>query len=101
MVVEERENIAPGFSQNRTVKLDPGQFEITCGLLSNPRGTLLVTPSSASKAEAAQPPSLVNFIGPLAEYRVYLTLEAGALQSAVRSLADAIKAGDQIGRAHV
>ena len=93
MVIEERENIAPGFSQTMTVKLLPGEFDITCGLLSNPRGKLRVTPSAASDAEAARP-SLVNYVGALAEYRVYLALESGALQDAVAALAEAIKAGD-------
>ena len=93
MVVEERENIAPGFSQTMTVKLQPGEFDITCGLLSNPRGKLRVTPSAASEAEAARP-SLVAYVGPLAEYRVFLALEAGSLQDAVQALADAIQAGD-------
>ena len=41
-VVEERENIAPGFSQKLTAKLEPGQYEMTCGLLSNPHGVLIV-----------------------------------------------------------
>ncbi len=93
MVVAERENIAPGFSQIMTVKLQPGEFDITCGLLSNPRGKLRVTPSAASDAEAARP-SLVNYVGALAEYRVFLTLEAGSLDDAVHALADAIGAGD-------
>ncbi len=93
MVVEERENIAPGFSQTMTVKLQPGTFDITCGLLSNPRGRLHVTPSAASEAEAARP-SLVNYVGALAEYRVFLALEAGTLEDAARALADAVKAGD-------
>ncbi|WP_423459248.1 iron uptake system protein EfeO [Ottowia sp. VDI28] len=93
MVVEERENIAPGFSQTMTVKLQPGEFDITCGLLSNPRGKLRVTPSAASDAEAARP-SLVNYVGALAEYRVFLTLEAGSLDDAVHALAHAIGAGD-------
>ncbi len=93
MVVEERENIAPGFSQTMTVKLQPGTFDITCGLLSNPRGKLHVTPSAASEAEAARP-SLVNYVGALAEYRVFLALEAGTLDDAARALADAVKAGD-------
>lgn len=93
MVVEERENIAPGFSQTMTVKLQPGEFDITCGLLSNPRGKLRVTPSAASDAEAARP-SLVNYVGALAEYRVFLALEAGSLQDATQALADAIQAGD-------
>ncbi|WP_418130970.1 iron uptake system protein EfeO [Variovorax sp. 375MFSha3.1] len=93
MVVEERENIAPGFSQTMTVKLQPGEFAITCGLLSNPRGKLRVTPSAASDAEAARP-SLVNYVGALAEYQTFLRLEAGSLDDAVRALTDAIKAGD-------
>jgi iron uptake system component EfeO len=93
MVLEERENIAPGFSSTMTAKLSPGTFEITCGLLSNPRGKLVVTPSAASDAEAARP-SLVNFVGPLAEYKTYTALEAGDLAGNVAALADAIKAGD-------
>ncbi|WP_099795613.1 iron uptake system protein EfeO [Variovorax sp. 54] len=93
MVVEERENIAPGFSQTLTVKLSPGDFAITCGLLSNPRGKLHVTPSAASLAEEARP-SLVNYVGALAEYQVFLRLEAATLDDAVRALADAVKAGD-------
>ena len=93
MVVEERENIAPGFSQTLTVKLQPGEFDITCGLLGNPRGKLRVTPSAASSAEAARP-SLLNYVGALAEYRVFLALESGTLEDAAGRLAQAIKAGD-------
>ncbi len=95
MVVEERENIAPGFSQTMTVKLQPGEFDITCGLLSNPRGKLRVTPSAASEAEAARP-SLIAYVGPLAEYRVFLVLAAGDLQDAAQALAEAIRAGDRM-----
>ena len=43
MVVEERENIIPGFVQNLTATLTPGDYGMTCGLLSNPKGTLKVT----------------------------------------------------------
>ena len=42
MVVEERENIIPGFVQNLTATLQPGDYGMTCGLLSNPKGTLTV-----------------------------------------------------------
>ncbi|WP_369978413.1 iron uptake system protein EfeO [Xanthomonas bundabergensis] len=93
MVVEERENIAPGFSQIMTAKLSPGEFDITCGLLSNPRGKLRVTPSAASDAEDARP-SLVNYVGALAEYRVFLVMESGTLQDAAANLDAAIQAGD-------
>jgi iron uptake system component EfeO len=76
-----------------TAKLAPGEFDITCGLLSNPRGKLHVTPSAASAAEDARP-SLVNYVGALAEYRVFLVMEAGTLQDAVANLDAAIQAGD-------
>lgn len=93
MVLEERENIAPGFSQKLTAKLSPGSFQITCGLLSNPRGTLTVTPSAESQQEASKPP-VASFVGPLAEYRVYTVLESGSLVANTQALVQAIQAGD-------
>lgn len=93
MVVEERENIAPGFRSSLTAKLVPGTFQITCGLLSNPRGTLTVTPSASSEADKARPP-ITAFIGPLSEYKVYLALQSAALSRETGKLAAAIQAGD-------
>ena len=92
MVVEERENIAPGFSSLLTTRLEAGTYEITCGLLNNPRGRLVVTPSAES-TDSTRPP-LTAFIGPLAEYRVYLVLETSALSAAASDLAQAIGEGD-------
>ncbi|MDE1165311.1 MAG: iron uptake system protein EfeO [Pseudomonas sp.] len=94
LVVEERENIAPGLSQVINADLAPGDYAITCGLLSNPRGTLKVTPTAESDAKAKARPSMVNFIGPLSEYRVYLSLQGSALINAVDDLTKAIDAGD-------
>ncbi|MDR3157758.1 MAG: FTR1 family protein [Zoogloeaceae bacterium] len=93
MVVAERENIAPGFHSLLNVKLKPGEFVITCGLLSNPRGTLKVTPTDASEAERLRPP-VQAFIGPLSEMRVFLVLQSSALARETEALAEAIKAGD-------
>lgn len=93
MVVEERENIAPGFHSLLTAKLKPGSYEITCGLLSNPRGTLVVNPSAESDAERAAPP-ITAFIGPLSEFKVYLATQSSALIREVEALDSAIKAGD-------
>lgn len=93
MVVEERENIAPGFTQSLTAKLEPGAYQITCGLLSNPRGTLTVTAAKNAPAQALQP-SLIELIGPIAEYKVYVTTEAKALADATPPLVAAVKAGD-------
>ena len=94
LVVEERENIAPGLSQVINANLLPGDYAITCGLLSNPRGTLHVTPTAESDAQAKAKPSMIAFIGPLSEFRVYLSSQGGALIKAVSALEQAIAAGD-------
>ncbi|WP_448108013.1 iron uptake system protein EfeO [Pseudomonas azerbaijanoccidentalis] len=94
LVIEERENIAPGLSQVINANLLPGDYAITCGLLSNPRGTLHVTPTAASDAAAKAKPSMVAFVGPLSEFRVYLSSQSTALIKAVTTLDQAIAAGD-------
>jgi len=94
LVVEERENIAPGLSQVINANLQPGDYAITCGLLSNPRGTLHVTPTAASDAAAKAKPSMVAFVGPLSEFRVYLAVQGSALIKAVTALNQAIATGD-------
>ncbi|VVP83948.1 Iron uptake system component EfeO [Pseudomonas fluorescens] len=94
LVVEERENIAPGLSQVINANLLPGDYAITCGLLSNPRGTLHVTPTAASDAAAKARPSMVAFVGPLSEFRVYLSRQGSALIETVSALDQAIEAGD-------
>lgn len=94
LVVEERENIAPGLSQVINANLQPGDYAITCGLLSNPRGTLHVTPTAASDAAAKAKPSMVAFVGPLSEFRVYLASQSSALIKAVSALNQAIASGD-------
>ncbi|MNX58680.1 Iron uptake system component EfeO precursor [compost metagenome] len=94
LVVEERENIAPGLSQVINADLLPGDYAITCGLLSNPRGTLHVTPTAASDAAAKAKPSMVAFVGPLSEFRVYLSSQSTTLIKAVTALDQAIAAGD-------
>lgn len=94
LVIEERENIAPGLSQVINANLLPGDYAITCGLLSNPRGTLHVTPTAASEAAAKAKPSMVAFVGPLSEFRVYLSSQSSALIKAVSALDHAIETGD-------
>ena len=94
LVIEERENIAPGLSQVINANLQPGDYAITCGLLSNPRGVLHVTPTAASDAAAKAKPSMVAFVGPLSEFRVYLASQSSALIKAVTALNQAIASGD-------
>lgn len=93
MVVAERENIAPGYRATLEVQLQPGEYAITCGLLSNPRGTLSVTASDEA-AQAASEVTLRKFLGPLSEYRVYLVMQGKAALKAAENLQAAIAAND-------
>ena len=95
MVLAERENIAPGFSATLTTRLKPGSYDITCGLLSNPRGTLTVLPTAESEAARAKPP-LRDFIGPLSERRVQMMRAAGRFERAAQDLDAALQAGDRV-----
>jgi iron uptake system component EfeO len=94
LVLEERENIAPGMSQLIDASLEPGHYSITCGLLSNARGALTVTATAESTARAKAKPSMAALIGPLSEYRVYLSQQGTALVKASTALSMAIDAND-------
>ena len=92
MVVDERENIAPSLSDKMTVTLLPGEYEMTCGLLTNPRGKLVVTDSGFKNTtdEAA----LEKLAQPLGEYKKYVQGEAKELVSKTEAFVAAVKAGD-------
>lgn len=88
LVVAERENILPGFAQTLTATLAAGDYQMTCGLLSNPKGTLTV--AAGAQQAAAVPPELVK---PIADYRAYVLSEMDALVTATAAFAAAVKAG--------
>ena len=92
MVVDERENIAPSLSDKMTVTLLPGEYEMTCGLLTNPRGKLIVTDSGFKNTtdEAA----LEKLAQPLGDYKKYVQGEAKELVSKTEAFVAAVKAGD-------
>ncbi|MFT3986841.1 iron uptake system protein EfeO [Aestuariivirga sp.] len=96
MVVEEKENILPGFTQTLTANLAPGAYQMTCGLLTNPQGAITVTASADSAGTSAKPDDKV-FLGAIAEYKVFLRLNAATLAAETHKLADAITAGDLAG----
>ena len=89
MVVDERENILPGFAQTLTANLDAGDYAMTCGLRSNPKGILTV----AATNEAPAKPSPMDLVGPIAEYKLYVKKEVDVLVAETRKLTDAVKAG--------
>ncbi|MRT43831.1 iron uptake system protein EfeO [Enterobacteriaceae bacterium RIT702] len=92
MVVEERENIAPGFSQKLTANLEAGEYDMTCGLLSNPKGKLVV--SGDAKKAASGKPDVLELVGPIADYKVYVMNEVKELVAGTKAFTDAVKAGD-------
>ncbi|MGF6148606.1 Efem/EfeO family lipoprotein NMB0035 precursor [Kingella potus] len=91
MVVDERENIAPGLSDKMTVTLLPGTYEMTCGLLTNPRGKLTVT-DSGFKAQPAQA-DMGKLAQPLADYKTYVQGEAQQLVGKTEKFVAAVQAG--------
>ena len=88
-VIEERENILPGFVSTLTAKLDPGEYEMTCGLLNNPKGKLTV--KAAITVEDRSKPR--DFGPEIVAYKAYVTGEAEQLATGTRTLVDAVKAG--------
>jgi iron uptake system component EfeO len=91
MVVDERENIIPGLSASLTTTLEPGQYQITCGLLSNPKGTLLVEENAAAAPGA---PAAASLAPAIAAYKTYVQGEVDTLVTRTRLLVEAVKAGD-------
>lgn len=75
MVVAERENIAPGFYQKMTVNLEPGEYQTTCGLLTNPHGSLTV---SGAHDYQIKPQDLVAIA---AEYKFYMIVKTRQLHA--------------------
>lgn len=92
LVVEERENIAPGFSQKLTATLEPGEYEMTCGLLSNPKGKLNV--EAGEGAVKGTPSARLQLEGPITAYKAYVTEQVSQLVSSTQAFTDAVKAGD-------
>jgi len=92
MVVEERENIAPGFSQKMTASLQPGEYEMTCGLLTNPKGKLIV--KGEATADADKSDALLSLGSAITDYKKYVTAETAQLVAGTKAFTDAVKAGD-------
>lgn len=91
-IIDERENILPGFKRKMTTFLDPGHYEITCGLLTNPRGKMVV--ELAEGAEKFRKPTALELAGALGEFKVFSMTETAKLLKNTKELANAIELGD-------
>ena len=93
-VVDEVENIVPGFVVNMVTRLDGGSYETVCYTLVSPRGTLEVVGGTAPSA----PPSDVVDAAVLSaardDYKAWVDERATALTQDVGAFVAAIVAGD-------
>ena len=93
-VIDEAENIFPGFVVNLKSRLDGGTYELVCGTLSAPRGTLTVSGGAA----ATRPPSSVEdaatIAAAVAEYRTYVLAQSDELITVIGTFTKAVDDGD-------
>ena len=93
-VIDEAENIVPGFVVNLSALLDGGTYELVCGNLSAPRGSLTVSGGAAP----TRPPSAVVDTAQLASivaaYQTYVKTEADDLVTVIDTFTKAIDDGD-------
>ncbi len=65
---------------------------MTCGLLTNPKGKLIV--KGEATADAAQSDALLSLGGAITAYKAYVMAETTQLVTDTKAFTDAIKAGD-------
>ncbi|MEH1888467.1 MAG: iron uptake system protein EfeO [Nostoc sp.] len=92
-VIEEKENIAPGFVQKLKTNLQAGEYDMACGLRSNPKGKITVK-AGVGNSEAKGTVDQGQLVGAIAEYKVYVTKETDQLVADNKTFTDAVIAGD-------
>lgn len=93
-VVDEVENIVPGFVVNMATRLDGGAYELVCGNTRAPRGALTVTGGAA-----ATPPSNAivdqdDLTAATDRYVTYVRAQATDLIAAIDAFTAAVEQGD-------
>ncbi len=87
-VLEERENIVPGFVVELKAELAAGEYQMGCGSRNNAKGKITVT-GDAKKSEVP-----AELVAPLAAYKDYVNAEADQLVIQTKTFTDAVIAGD-------
>jgi iron uptake system component EfeO len=96
-VIDEAENIIPGFEVNLSSRLDGGTYELACGSVDAPRGTLTV---SGGTAPSAPPNSVVDaatLAAVVASYKTYVIGQADDLVKVIDAFTAKVDAGDLAG----
>ncbi len=92
-VVDEVENIVPGFVVNFATRLDGGDYELICYALRSPKGTLAVTGGVAAEpsSDVVDAATLADY---QAEYTAYVLGQAAELKTQLAPFVAAVEAGD-------
>lgn len=90
MVYDERENINPAGTEALRTNLQPGEYQMTCGLVTNPKGVLVAAAAKAAVTTTSEP----NLSAVIATYKAYVTDEVGILVSRTQTLVNAVKSGN-------
>ncbi len=93
-VVDEVENIVPGFQSDLATRLDGGRYAVVCYSPQAQRGTLSVTgagDTSRPPSDVVDPATLTAY---QAEYETYVRAQSRDFVARVATFAAAIKAGD-------
>jgi iron uptake system component EfeO len=95
-VIDERENIAPGFVQNLTTNLAVGEYTLICGKKSGAKGKLTVKATATSTTKESEKSASIpkHLEKPIAKYKVYIQSEVDQLVKKTKTFTDAVIAGD-------
>ncbi len=88
-IIGERENIAPGLSNDFTLTLQPGSYTTAC-----PGGKTAATGQLTVGGEAVAATSDKNLQAAVAGYQSYVKTQATELRTRVKAFAAAVKGGD-------
>jgi iron uptake system component EfeO len=93
-VVDEAENIVPGFEVTLVTRLDGGDYTTVCYTLQSPRGTITVTGGAAPSTPPSTVVDAATLAGYEAGYETYVRAQATEFVSRVTALTAALKDGD-------
>jgi iron uptake system component EfeO len=93
-VVDEAENIVPGFQDDLVTRLDGGEYTTVCYSLQSPRGTLSVAGGPAATTAHSSVVDAATLPGYQTAYETYVRAQATELVTRVTAFTAALKAGD-------
>lgn len=93
-VIDEVENIVPGFVVNMTTRLDGGTYEMVCGNTQATKGALTVTGGPAATAPANALVPQADLAAARDRYATYVDTQVADLVTAIGAFTAAVESGD-------